>query len=371
MMEGPLLVHVLTTKGKGYEPAEKDPSYYHGVGEFEVETGRKAGKPKSAPSYTNVFGQTLVELAQKNDSIFAITAAMPEGTGLKPFEEAMPERFMDVGIAEQHAVTCAAGMATQGIIPVVAIYSTFLQRAYDQVIHDVCLQNLHVVFALDRGGIVGQDGVTHQGQFDLSYLRIIPHLVVMAPKDENELRHMIVTAINHDGPIALRYPRGQGVGVPLEEPITPISIGEAEQLSEGGDLTVIAIGNMVWPAVRAAEQARAQGVNVSVINLRFIKPLDARLLERVLSSSEKILTVEENVLQGGMGSAILEFMESAQITGKSIRRLGIPDEFVEHGAQSILRNKYGLDEEAIYKEILEMTGGGHRSQRTSRQAAGS
>ena len=371
MMEGPILVHVLTTKGKGYAPAEKDPTYFHGVGEFEVETGRKAGKPKSAPSYTNVFGATLVDLAKENDSIFAITAAMPEGTGLKSFEEAMPERFMDVGIAEQHAVTCAAGMATEGIIPVVAIYSTFLQRAFDQVIHDVCLQNLHVIFALDRGGIVGQDGVTHQGQFDLSYLRIVPNLVVMAPKDENELRRMIMTAINHNGPISLRYPRGQGVGVALEDPITPIPIGEAEQLSEGGDLTVIAIGNMVWPAVHAAEQARSQGVNVSVVNLRFLKPLDEKLLSRVLASSEKILTVEENVLDGGMGSAILEFMEHAQITGKSLRRLGIPDEFVEHGSQAILRHKYGLDEEAIYDTILEMTGGGHRSQRTSRQAAGS
>ncbi len=241
-LDGPILVHVLTKKGKGYPPAEEDPTYFHGIGEFEVKTGRKAGKPRKAPSYTSVFGETLLKFAAEDSSLFAITAAMPEGTGLAPFEKSFPDRFMDVGIAEQHAVTCAAGMATQGIIPVVAIYSTFLQRAFDQIIHDVCLPNLHVVFALDRGGLVGQDGATHQGQFDLSFLRLIPNMTLMAPKDENELRQMLLTAIKHDGPIAMRYPRGQGEGVELTEPIEPVEVGKAELLCEGSDLLILAVG---------------------------------------------------------------------------------------------------------------------------------
>ena len=368
-LEGPILVHVLTQKGKGYPPAEKDPTYFHGVGEFEVKTGRKAGKPRTAPTYTSVFGETLVKFAEENPDIFAITAAMPEGTGLAAFEKKFPERFMDVGIAEQHAVTCAAGMATQGIVPVVAIYSTFLQRAYDQIIHDVCLPNLHVIFALDRGGLVGQDGATHQGQFDISFLRLIPNMTLMAPKDENELRRMLLTAVKHDGPVALRYTRGQGEGVELDEPVTPIAVGEAEILSSGSDLLILAIGNMVWPALRAAQRARQEGVEAGVINMRFIKPLDEELLKKALSETNAVLTVEENTLLGGMGSAVLEFMAQAGIQNKRVHRMGLPDMFIEHGPQNVLRREYELDEEAIYENIKKLTGGYHRAERASRQVA--
>jgi 1-deoxy-D-xylulose-5-phosphate synthase len=368
-LKGPVLVHVLTTKGKGYPPAEKDPTHYHGVSEFEVKTGRQVDKPNEAATYTEVFGSTLVELAQKDPSIFAITAAMPEGTGLSEFEKTFPDRFMDVGIAEQHAVSCAAGMATKKLIPVVAIYSTFLQRAYDQIIHDVCLPSLHVVFAMDRGGIVGTDGATHQGQFDLSFLRSIPNMVLMAPKDENELRCMLLTAVMHNGPIAIRYPRGHGVGAVLDEAISPIPIGQAEELVQGEDVLIIAVGNMAWPAVHAAQKAHALDIRAGVINLRFIKPLDEVLLNAAISKTANIITVEENVLQGGMGSAILEFMQQAGIRDKKVRRLGIPDEFVEHGSQRMLRSFYRLDEEGILQTLAEMVNGRQLTENSRRHAA--
>jgi 1-deoxy-D-xylulose-5-phosphate synthase len=354
LLKGPVLVHVITTKGKGYPPAEKDPTHYHGVGEFEVTTGRPVSDPADPPTYTEVFGSTLVELARKEPSIFAITAAMPEGTGLSEFEKVFPERFMDVGIAEQHAVSCAAGMASKNLIPVVAIYSTFLQRAYDQIIHDVCLPNLHVVFAMDRGGIVGTDGATHQGQFDLSFMRSIPNMVLMAPKDENELRRMLLTAVLHNGPIALRYPRGHGEGVAIEETLSPIPIGQAEEVVRGEDALIIAVGNTVWPSVHAAQKASDLGIKAGVINLRFVKPLDEGLLSTAISRANHIITVEENVLQGGMGSAILEFMQQADLRNKKVRRLGIPDVFVEHGSQKMLRSLYRLDKEGIFQTLLEM-----------------
>jgi 1-deoxy-D-xylulose-5-phosphate synthase len=354
LLKGPVLVHVITTKGKGYPPAEKDPTHFHGVGEFEVTTGRQVDKPTNTPTYTEVFGSTLVELARKEPSIFAITAAMPEGTGLCEFEKAYPERFMDVGIAEQHAVSCAAGMATKKLIPLVAIYSTFLQRAYDQIIHDVCLPNLHVIFAMDRGGIVGTDGATHQGQFDLSFMRSIPNMVLMVPKDENELRRMLLTAILHNGPIALRYPRGHGEGVAFDEEISPIPVGQAEEVVQGEDVLSIAVGNTVWPSVHAAQKAHSLRIRAGVINLRFLKPLDEGLLNTAISRAAHIITVEENILQGGMGSAILEFMQQADIKNKKVRRIGIPDVFVEHGSQKMLRSLYRLDKEGIFQTLVEM-----------------
>ncbi len=302
------------------------------------------------PSYTEVFGEALVKLAQENDRVVAITAAMCSGTGLEHFAAQFPQRFYDVGIAEQHAVTFAAGMATQGFRPVAAIYSSFLQRAYDQVFHDVCLQNLPVTFALDRAGLVGSDGPTHHGVFDFSYLRHLPKMVIMAPKDENELQHMLKTALEYPGPTALRYPRGSGLGVFIDTAPRALPIGKAELLREGNDLAILAIGTMVQPAIEAAKNLEEdEQISATVVNARFVKPLDAELILDIAQKIKKIITVEENVIQGGFGSAVLEFLQAAGVDAVVVRCLGLPDQFVEHGTQNELRRAYGLDAEGIEK----------------------
>ena len=343
----PVLLHVYTQKGKGYEPAEKNPVHFHGCTQFEVETGNCIDKKSVHPSYTEVFGNTMVQLAREDPKIIAVTAAMPEGTGLAKFSELFPDRFFDVGIAEQHGVTFAAGLATEGLKPVVAIYSTFLQRAYDQILHDVCIESLHVVFAIDRGGIVGEDGSTHHGLFDLSYLRNLPNMIVMAPKDENEMRRMLITALKHNSPIAIRYPRGPGIGVILEKDIRPIPIGKAQILKEGPDVLILAIGRSVCEALAAHSGLSAMGISATVVNCRFLKPLDVELISDLAKKIPRIITVEENVRQGGFGSAVLEALNESGISGYQLERIGIPDTFVEHGAQDILRSKYGLDAPAI------------------------
>ncbi len=367
-MEGPILVHVLTVKGKGYKPAEENPTSFHGIGKFKIDSEapykiNHTRLPLRAtigqeikdenPTYTEVFAKTLVRLAEADKRIVGITAAMPEGTGLYLFKRHFPERFFDVGIAEQHAVTFAAGLATQGLKPVVAIYSTFLQRAYDQIIHDVCLQKLPVVFAIDRGGIVGEDGPTHHGLFDLSYLRIIPHMVIMSPKDENELSHMLKTAIEYQAPIALRYPRGRGFGVKLDEVLKKLPIGEAEVLIPGEGLVILlAIGHMVYPALDAVRSLQEDGLYPTLVNTRFIKPIDKSLLLKLSKNCKAIITIEENMLMGGFGSAVIEALQELNIQ-VPVKRLGLPDKFVEHGSQSILRERYGLYVKGIYTSIKE------------------
>ncbi len=357
----PVLLHVLTTKGKGFEPAEKDPAHYHGVGAFQISPaaapqtttveGLTQQNPKP-PSYTKVFGLTMAELGASNPELLAITAAMEEGTGLSDFAAKFPERFLDVGIAEQHAVTFAAGLATEGFKPVVAIYSTFLQRAYDQVIHDVCLPNLPVVFAIDRAGLVGKDGPTHHGAFDMNYLRCLPNMTIMAPKDENDLRNMLYTAIHHRGPIAIRYPRGKAVGVPLESDYRLIPIGEVEVLKTGTDLIILAVGNMVYPSTAAAEALESRGLSVGVINARFVKPLDPNLPD-ILAGASKVLVVEEGALPGGFGAAVIELLNDRGRNGVPVRRLGLPDAFVDHGSPAELRKECGLDTEGITSVALD------------------
>jgi 1-deoxy-D-xylulose-5-phosphate synthase len=351
-LKGPILVHVLTTKGKGYEPAETDPTGFHGLGRFDPDTGEPKKSVSEVPTYTEVFGDTLLRLARQDPKIVAITAAMPDGTGLVDFRQEFPGRFFDVGICEQHAVTFAAGLALEGMRPVATIYSTFLQRAYDQVLHDVCIQKLPVVFALDRAGIVGEDGETHQGLFDLSYLRHLPNLIMMAPKDENELRDMLFTAVEHPGPVALRYPRGRGQGVPFSSTLSKVPIGKAEVLREGEDLLILALGASVYPALDAARELDRQGFSTTVVNARFIKPLDEALILSLAAKHGRVLTVEENVVAGGFGSAVLELLADQGLFGVSVKRLGIPDVFVEHGTQDILRQKYGLDAAGIVKSAL-------------------
>jgi 1-deoxy-D-xylulose-5-phosphate synthase len=350
----PVLLHVTTKKGKGYLPAEKNPVYFHGVGCFEVKTGASLKEYCGIPSYTQIFGDTMVKLAQNDSRIVAVTAAMPEGTGLVKFAETFPDRFFDVGIAEQHGVTFAAGLAAEGLKPVVAIYSTFLQRAYDQILHDVCIESLPVVFALDRGGIVGEDGSTHNGLFDLSFLRSLPNMVLMAPKDENELARMIRTALEHSGPIAFRYPRGSATGVPVDSNITPIPIGEAEQLTDGNDILVLAVGYSVQEALTAAERLSKDGIGATVVNCRFIKPLDSNLICRLAMKIPRIITVEENVRQGGFGSAVLECLSDRGVTGFQMKRIGIADHFVEHGPQKMLRSLHGIDADAIVHAAGEL-----------------
>lgn len=355
-IDGPVLVHVLTKKGKGYEPAENNPTYFHGVGCFEPETGLVERPGVCLPSYTQIFGNALISLAQRDERVMAITAAMPEGTGLAAFAEAMPDRFVDVGICEQHAVTFAAGLAMEGFRPVVAIYSTFLQRSYDQIVHDVCLQNAPVTFCLDRGGLVGEDGATHHGAFDLSYLRHIPNLVVMAPGTEAELPAMMALALDHPGPVAIRYPRGAGEGLPVPEVPVPIPMGRGELVREGKDALIVAIGSRVMPAVAAAnEWARDTGQEVAVFNARFVKPLPEKQLLELAKCFSLVLTVEENVLQGGFGSAVLEcFVDTGILSGMTVRRLGLPDAFVEHGAQQSLRALCGIDKDGIKNEIAAL-----------------
>ena len=354
-MRGPILVHVITKKGKGYPPAETDPDRFHNVSPFVIETGElRSDSKKNSPTYTDVFGETLCQLAKENKRLIAITAAMESGTGLEEFARQFPDRFYDIGIAEQHAVTFAAGLALEGMKPVVAIYSTFLQRAYDQVLQDVCLQNLPVVLALDRGGIVGEDGPTHHGLFDYSYLRHIPNLIVMVPKDENEFQHMIKTATECPMPVAFRYPRGRGAGVKREVSLQSIDIGKGEVLREGKDILIIAIGSTVYPSLQAAERLADVGIQAAVINSRFLKPLDGNLLCDWAKRTGKVLTVEENVLQGGFGSAVLELFQERCLFSIQVKRLGIPDIFVEHGPQTLLREKYGIDEKGIFKGVMEM-----------------
>jgi 1-deoxy-D-xylulose-5-phosphate synthase len=350
----PILLHVITKKGKGYLPAEQDPENFHGVGPFDKETGNPRNSNHTRKSYTDVFCETLNELALNDNRIIAITAGMTTGTGLANFKKLFPQRFYDVGIAEEHAVAFAAGLATGGLRPVVAIYSTFLQRAYDQILHDVCLPGLPVLFAIDRAGIVGEDGCTHQGLFDLSYLRHLPNLVVMAPKDENEFRHMLYTAVTLGVPAAVRYPRGKVEGVDIEKTMKTLPLGKAEVLCAGSDLAVFALGKTVYPALSAATLLKNKGISAAIVNSRFVNPLDQELVCTLAQKTGKILTVEENVLAGGFGSALLETLEHNNITGVKVKRLGIPDRFVEHGAPDILRKKYGLDATGIFQAACKL-----------------
>jgi len=355
-LKGPILVHVLTKKGKGYLPAEENPPLYHGVGPFDRESGEVQGSKGDAPSYTAVFGRTLVELAEKDERIVAITAAMLEGTGLKEFAQRFPERFFDVGIAEQHAVTFAAGIACNGLRPTVAIYSTFLQRGYDSILHDVCLQNLPVTFALDRGGLVGADGPTHHGVFDYSYLRHIPNLTFMVPRDERELRRAMATAQGHEGPFAYRYPRGVGSGLPLNDVPSPVPIGKGEKLRDGNDGVIFAIGTCAAPALQAAQMLADEGLSLAVVDPRFLKPLDRDLLIAETTRTGLVITVEENVLQGGFGSAVMELLAQEEIFPR-IACIGLPDFFVEQGSQEQLQARYGLDAVGIAGRIRKVLGG--------------
>ena len=347
-----VFIHVLTKKGKGYQPAEENPSLFHGIGPFDRETGKPRSSKGGPSSYTAHFGETMKQIAADDEKVIAITAAMPDGTGLSGFAREFPERFFDVGISEQHAVTFAAGLAAEGFRPVFAIYSTFLQRAYDEIF-DVCLQNLPVTFAIDRAGVVGNDGPTHHGLFDLSFMRTFPNMVVMAPKDENELRHMLSTAIRHDGPIALRYPRGGGLGVPLDSSLSPLPIGVGEILREGELAAVIAVGTMVRPSLEAVERLADEGFSLSVMNARFVKPLDRDLILDLAQRTGVIITVEENVLEGGFGSAVLELLEEECLDEVRVMRLGFPDHYIEQGEQSELRSLYGLDVDGIALKIKQ------------------
>lgn len=357
-INGPVMVHVLTKKGKGYKPAEESPNKFHGTGPYEIATGKKITNPDAPITYTEVFGKTITELADTDKKIVGITAAMPDGTGLSTFAKAHPERFFDVGIAEQHAVTSAAGIAAAGLKPVAAIYSSFLQRAYDSVLHDICIQNLHVTLCLDRAGLVGDDGYTHHGVFDYAYLRSIPNMTIMAPKDENELRHMLKTAVDFDGPISIRYPRGSGVGVDISEPVHTLPIGKAEVLREGQDVCIWAIGSMVQSALDAAVALAEQGISAGVVNMRFVKPLDTELLFKCAKKYGKIVTLEEGVLAGGVGSAVLEALNKEQLLQQCrVLTLGIPDEFVLHGDKKLLFRDLSLDVPSIVKQTAELVKG--------------
>lgn len=351
-MEGPVLIHIHTVKGKGYKPAEQAPEKFHGVGCFDPSTGKSAKKAGCAPSYTSVFSKALIDLAKDRPDILAITAAMPSGTGLKAFGQAYPKRFFDVGIAEEHAMTLAAGMAAAGMHPVIALYSTFAQRAYDQLIHDVCLQNLPVTLCLDRAGLVGEDGPTHHGVFDLSYLRQMPNMCVMAPKDEEELRHMLATAIAIEGPAAVRYPRGAGLGVPLTDSLETLPVGKAEVLQEEGDIAFLAVGTMVEKAKEAAAILKEEGIEAAVVNMRFIKPLDTELLGEMARTKKLLITAEENVLAGGFGSAVAEYLADHGIE-VPLLRFGIPDRFIEQGTRRELLSLCGLQPDEMAERIRE------------------
>ncbi len=353
-IQGPALIHVLTTKGKGYQPAEKDPRSFHGIGPFEVATGKKIKSPPAAKSYTEVFGNSITRIARDNSRIVAISAAMVEGTGLKEFSETFPERFFDVGIAEQHAVTFAAGMAKEGMHPVVAIYSTFFQRSYDQIIHDVCIPNLPVTLAIDRAGVVGADGPTHHGVFDLSFLRIIPNMVLMAPRDENELQDLLYTALCHNGPSALRYPRGEGENVALSERFRELPIGKGELLRNGRDILLLPVGNRVHPALRAASGLEKVGIDAAVINPRFIKPLDKELIADLASQTGRLVTIEDNVRQGGFGSGVLELLSRCGLSGVKTSLLAHPDRFIEHGPQKTLWRNNSINSVSITEAAMRL-----------------
>lgn len=350
--KGPIMVHVVTCKGKGYEPAEKNPDLFHGIGPFNINTGEPVSA-SSVVSYTEIFGKTLCQLAADDERLLAITAAMPTGTGLTRFAELFPDRFFDVGIAEQHAVTLAAGLATEGFRPVVAIYSTFLQRAYDQILHDVAMQDLPVIFAVDRAGLVGEDGETHQGIYDFAYLRHIPNMVIMAPKDENELRFMLKTAQLLDKPVSIRYPRGSGIGVQISEEIKDIPVGKAEVLRDGKDIALFAVGPLVYEALAAAESLHEHGIEVAVVNCRFIKPLDVETITEYTRKTGKVITLEEHALEGGFGSAVLELLQEQGLRAH-VERIGLPDRFIEQGALRVLREKFGLCRDNIVKVGLKM-----------------
>ena len=366
---GPILVHTITQKGKGYKPAEADVQRLHGVTPFDKVTGISPKKSESAPPFTKVFGQAVVQLARENPKLVALTAAMPDGTGLDQLQKELPERFYDVGIAEQHGVTFAAGLATQGCIPIAAIYSTFLQRAFDQIIHDVALQHLHVIFALDRGGLVGADGPTHHGVFDLSYLRMIPGMTIMAPKDESELRDMLYTATLYDkGPIALRYPRGNGIGVPLKPGFDLLPIGKAETLRSGHHVAILAIGAMVQPALKTADILENEGITCEVVNMRFVKPLDGPLIDSVAARFKFIVTLEDNVVSGGFGSAVAEYLAAQGITDTRLKIHGVPDRFVEQGTPAELQRDLMLDPPGITTIVRDLLAAHHPEQRRPMEA---
>ncbi|MBN1448086.1 MAG: 1-deoxy-D-xylulose-5-phosphate synthase [Bacteroidetes bacterium] len=353
---GPILVHVITQKGKGYEPAERDGMNLHGVTPFDKITGKAPAKSGGTASYTSVFADALVDIVHGNPKVVGITAAMSTGTGLDKLQQEVPEKYFDVGIAEPHAVTFAAGMATEGYIPVAAIYSTFLQRAFDQIIHDVAIQDLHVVFALDRGGLVGADGPTHHGAYDLSYLRLIPKMVIMAPSDEQELRDMLYTAVQYNGPVALRYPRGNAIGLRLRTTFEELSIGKGEMRRDGEDIAILAVGNMVQNALTAADLLANSDINAAVFNMRFIKPLDTELLEAVAQRFKYILTIEDNSVMGGFGSGVAEFLSTLHGPQPFLRLHGLPDEFIEHGTQEELHRSLNLDPLGIARTAGEMLG---------------
>ncbi len=365
-MKGPVLLHVITKKGLGYEPAMKNPVWFHACPPFVRETGAPA-KKAVRPSYTQFAMDTLVKLAREDKRVVAITAAMCEGTGLTAFEKEFPDRLYDVGIAEQHAVTFAAGLATQGLKPVVAMYATFLQRAYDQVVHDVATQNLPVVFCIDRGGLVAEDGTTHHGAFDYAFLRHVPNMTVMAPKDENELQHMMKTALLHEGPISVRYPRGVSLGVNMDAAPTALLVGKGELLKDGTDVAIIAIGVSVWQAVQAAERLSQEGISTAVVNARFVKPLDSQLIVDVAKRVRYVVTVEEGCKMGGFGSAVLETLSDAGVTDVTTKVLGLPDWYIEQGPQDLLRERYGLTSEGIYQSVKELLG---KAPATSRDRMG-
>lgn len=350
-LNGPILVHAITEKGKGYKPAEGHVQKLHASTPFDKITGKALKSGGTVSSYTSIFGNALVEIAKENKDVIGITGAMPDGTGLNILQNELPDRYYDVGIAEEHAVTFAGGMATLGVIPVVAIYSSFLQRGFDQIVHDVALQKLHVVFVLDRAGLVGADGPTHHGSFDLTYLRLIPNMVVMAPKDEAELRDMLYTAVNYkDGPVALRYPRGNALGVEIKEGFSELEIGKAEKLIDGEDCAILAVGSMVDSALKAAEKLNLEGFNCEVINMRFIKPLDEVMLDYAAQKFDKIITLEENTIVGGFGSAVLEYFSDNNYKNDTLR-IGIPDRFVDHGSQSELHKEIGIDPDGIVERV--------------------
>jgi len=351
--KGPTLVHVITRKGKGYKVAEEKAEIWHGASPFDVATG-KFHKKISNQSYTSVFADALIDLAKLDDKVLGITAAMPSGTGMSKFEQMFPDRTFDVGMAEQHAVDFAGGLALEGFKPVVAIYSTFLQRAYDQVVHDACLMNIPITFAMDRAGIVGEDGATHQGLYDIAYLRTLPNMVVMAPKDENELRHMLKTAVEHTGPAAIRYPRGAGLGVPLDSEMQVLEIGKGEVLEDGTDIALVAYGHMVQPARDLAWSLKNLGISAAVINARFAKPMDTDLISQYARKTKCMVTLEEHAIQGGFGSAVLEALNEHVMDRKVlIKIIGVEDRVIEHGAPALVRKDLKLDPESLLNTVQE------------------
>lgn len=357
LLEGPILIHAITKKGKGYIHAERSPERFHGTAPFDIATGDiKQNGRTEGESFTEAFSDAVIDLADANKDVVAVTAAMPEGTGLDRFQRTFPERFFNVGMAEQHAVTFAAGLAKGGLIPIVAVYSTFLQRAYDQIIHDVCLQGLHIVLCLDRAGIVGEDGATHHGTFDIAYLRHIPNMTLMAPKDQEELKEMMNFAVRDcKGPVAIRYPRGKTVKPRLERRRAPIADGKAEIILEGADAAILAVGSMVWPSFEAVKLLAADGINCALINMRFMKPLDRELLKDIAARTKRLVVVEDGAEKGGFGSAVLEFFEKEKINDLAIKRIGLPDKFIEHGKKEILFEIYGLYAKGIAEEVRKMT----------------